>query len=89
MSLLRRWTATWGRVFSLKMKSEESSLAFGEEAAEEEGGVLDNEFQKNLIIVVFLVGHAVEHLVREGYLISDQPWRKIKGEEKKSSIEQM
>ena len=74
------------------MKSEESFLAFGEEAAEEEGGVLDNKFQKNLIIVVFLVGHAVEHLVREGYLISDQPERNIKGEEKKpqwSSIEQM
>ena len=63
MSLLRKWTAILGRVFSLKMKSEESSLAFGEEAAEEEGGVLDNKFQENLVIVVFLVGHAVEHLV--------------------------
>ena len=63
MSLLRKWTAILGRVFSLKMKSEGSSLAFEEEAAEGEEGVLDNKFQENLVIVVFLVGHAVEHLV--------------------------
>ena len=50
MSLLRKWTAILGRVFSLKMKSEESSLAFGEEAAEGEGGVLDNKFQKKNLI---------------------------------------
>ena len=63
MSLLRKWTAILGRVFSLKMKSEGSSLAYEEGAVEGEGGVLDNKFQENLVIVVFLVGHAVEHLV--------------------------
>ena len=50
MSLLRKWTAILGRVFSLKKKSEESSLAFGEEAAEEEGGVQDNKFQKTRLL---------------------------------------
>ena len=50
MSLLRKWTAILGRVFLLKMKSEGSSLAFEEEAAEGEEGVLDNKFQENLLL---------------------------------------
>ena len=72
MSLLRKWTVILGRVFLLKMKSEESSLAFEEEAAEGEGGVLDNIFQENLVIVVYFVGHCVERLVRKGNLTLDQ-----------------
>ena len=50
MSLLRKWTVILGRVFLLKMKSEESSLAFEEEAAEGEGGVLDNKFNKTRLL---------------------------------------
>ena len=62
MSLLRRWTVILGRVFLLKMKSEESSLAFEEEAAEGEGEVQDNKFYESLVIVVFLVGHGASYL---------------------------
>ena len=54
------------------MKSEESSLAFEEEAAEGEGGVLDNKFQENLVIVVYFVGHGVERLLRKANLTLDQ-----------------
>ena len=72
MLLLRRWTAISGRVFSLRMKSEGSSLAYAEGAVEGEGGVLDNIFQENLVIVVYFVGHGVERLVRKGNLSLDQ-----------------
>ena len=46
MSLLRKWMAILGRVFLLKMKSEESSLEYEDGAVGGEGGVLDNKFQK-------------------------------------------
>ena len=46
MSLLRKWMTILGRVFLLKMKSEESSLVYEEGAVGEEGGVRDNKFKK-------------------------------------------